>query len=82
MMRRMSKRFTLAEFLDSVDLFERDLDRSKQAIERCIQRLDAVQQRLLREQAVKSEADRTVRLSDAMRHAAMGLAGGRRLQSR
>ena len=53
----MRKRLTLSEFLDSADQLERDFDQSTQTIERCIQILSTIEERVRRDQHARSQPD-------------------------
>ena len=53
----MRKRLTLSEFLASVDQLERDFDQSTQTIERCIQVLSTIEERVRQDQHARSQPD-------------------------
>ena len=53
----MRKRLTLSEFLASVDQLERDFDQSTQTIERCIQILSTIEERVRQDQHARSQPD-------------------------
>jgi hypothetical protein len=53
----MRKRLTLSEFLASVDQLERDFDQSTQTIERCIQILATIEERVRQDQHARSQPD-------------------------
>lgn len=53
----MRKRLTLSEFLASVDQLERDFDQSTQTIERCIQVLSTIEERVRQDQQARSQPD-------------------------
>ena len=53
----MHKRLTLSEFLASAQEIERNFDRSTQTIERCIQILSAIEERVRQDQQARSQPD-------------------------
>ena len=57
MLRLMHKRLTLSEFLASLDQLERNFDQSTQTIERCIQILSAIEERVRQDQHARSQPD-------------------------
>lgn len=53
----MRKRLTLSEFLASIEQLERDFDQSTRTIERCIQILSAIEERVREDQRARSQPD-------------------------
>jgi hypothetical protein len=65
MLSLMRKRLTLSEFLASVDQLERDFDQSTQTIERCIQVLSTIEERVRQDQHARSQPDWPALKSDS-----------------
>jgi hypothetical protein len=57
MLSLMPKRLTLSEFLASIEQLERDFDQSTRTIERCIEILTAIEERVREDQRARSQPD-------------------------